>query len=764
MTGELAERPQTRREIAASWGLLVVRVLARGYLVFVLALAACALVPMATGLTSSVVQSGSMMPHIKVGDVVLARPLPADAETPLGRVITFEAPPGSAEPGLRLHRVVAVNPNGTLVTAGDANQDVDSAPLDRADIIAVACILVPWIGLPAFWLENGQLVPLIGWLVLSLLALTIEFFASRSERAARHSKPPRAGLPAVLHVATSGKALSLAAWLLCAALVAVAPMSTPVSAAFTAHTLSAANSWTAAVVIVPTKVTFATSPSNSTGGTPFASQPVVEILGANGEPTSSTAPVTLAISSPGGATLTCGSNPVIAVSGVAQFAGCAVDKAGTYTLTATSAGLSSAISSNFTISVGAPKRLVFTRTPGNTARNTTFASQPIVAVQDAGGNTVTTSTAAVTLSLAGQGGGQLTNCAANPRSAVSGIATFSGCRISQTGTYTLTASSGSLQSATSAAISIFTSASRLAFVVSPSSSASGLPFGNQPVVAVQDSGGNTTSGTNSITLSITTPAGATLTCTSNPKSAVNGVATFSGCAIGKAGTYTLRATASGLTSATSTTFTISPGPSARLAFSSSPSNSVSSTAFATQPVVAVLDTFGNTVASSALVTLAITTPNGASLTCTTNPKAAVAGIATFSGCRIDRAGTYTLTASADGLTSGASASFTISAGSAAKVVFTTSPGVSTAGVEFPTQPAVAIQDAAGNLVSTTVVVTLTITPPTGGAVLSCFLNPWLTTGGVLSFAGCEIDHPGTYTLTVSSTSLVAGVSSSFVMN
>jgi len=60
------------------------------------------------------------------------------------------------------------------------------------------------------------------------------------------------------------------------------------------------------------------------------------------------------------------------------------------------------------------------------------------------------------------------------------------------------------------------------------------------------------------------------------------------------------------------------------------------------------------------------------LTCTTNPKAAVAGIATFAGCAIDNAGTSTLTATDGTLTSAISNSLTTTTGSAAKFTFTTS--------------------------------------------------------------------------------------------
>jgi hypothetical protein len=76
---------------------------------------------------------------------------------------------------------------------------------------------------------------------------------------------------------------------------------------------------------------------------------------------------------------------------------------------------------------------------------------------------------------------------------------------------------------------------------------------------VQDLGGNTvTTGNSSVTLTITTPAGASLTCTSgNPLSTVNGIATFSGCAINLANTYTLHAADLTFTPDTSAAFIVS---------------------------------------------------------------------------------------------------------------------------------------------------------------------------------------------------------------
>jgi hypothetical protein len=514
-----------------------------------------------------------------------------------------------------------------------------------------------------------------------------------------------------------------------------------------------------------TTLAFTTSPSSSTGGIAFGTQPVVVVRDAVGNTvTTSTAPVTLSITTPAGAVLTCASNPKSAVAGVATFTGCNVDRTGTYTLTAASAGLTSAVSASFTISVGPAVKLGFTVTPSKTAVNTSFASQPRVAIQDAGGNTRTASSASVNLTITPPAGGaSLTNCSANPRSTTAGVASFASCRINTAGTYTLTATASGLTAAVSTSFAIFGTATKLAFTTDPSGSTGGIAFGTQPVVAVQDAGGRTTSGTNSVTLAITTPAGAVLTCTTNPRSAVAGVATFAGCKITKAGTYTLTATASGLTSAVSASFTITVGPATKLGFTTNPSSSTGGVAFASQPVVAVQDAGGNTVTSStAPVTLSITTAAGAVLTCSANPPTAVSGVATFVGCKVDKAGTYTLTAVSSGLTAAISGSVTIAVGPATKLAFTTSPSDTARNIAFATQPLVTVQDAGGNTVTTSgPSVTLAITAPSGGAVLTCAANPRGSSSGVATFSGCRIDTAGTYTLTATSGILTAVLSNSF---
>jgi hypothetical protein len=245
------------------------------------------------------------------------------------------------------------------------------------------------------------------------------------------------------------------------------------------------------------KLAFTTSPSNSTGGVAFGTQPVVLIQDAFGNTviSDSTSSVTLAVTSgtgTSGAALTC--TPATAINGVASFAGCKIDKAGTgYTLTATSGSLTSATSNPFNITVGPASKLAFNTSPSNSTGGVAFGTQPVVTVQDAGGNTVISdSTSSVTLAITSGTGtsGAALSCA--PATAVNGVASFSGCKIDKAGMgYTLTATSGSLASATSSPFNITVgSASKLAFTTSPSNSAVGQVFPTQPVVAVQDAGGN----------------------------------------------------------------------------------------------------------------------------------------------------------------------------------------------------------------------------------------------------------------------------------
>jgi signal peptidase I len=433
----------------AGWPWFIIALVARGYLVFLLALAACALVPIVTGLTGSVVLTGSMAPLIQVGDVVLAQPLAHSAPVPLGRVVTFTAETNTGSDDLVLHRVVAINEFHQLITKGDANLNPDSAPLARNDVVGLARILVPWVGLPALWAHGGSFVPFVLWLVLTIAALVIESLATRSEVSPR-SPRVRRRVARLLHAAAEpgGVVVTL---LTVIALAAVSSIS-QVDASFNAQTSSVGNKWSTAAANPAVRLVFSKNPSNSTGGVAFSTQPAVVYQDAQGKTTVSGGSVTLSITTPGGAVLACASNPVASAAGTSTFSGCSINKAGTYTLTARSGGLIAAVSASFVISRGPAVGLQFSVSPTATTANTTLKTTPVVNVVDAGGNTVS-STTSITLSLTSAQGATLV-CGVNPRAAVAGQIAFPGCRINLPGTYSLTARATGLTAAVSAAFVI----------------------------------------------------------------------------------------------------------------------------------------------------------------------------------------------------------------------------------------------------------------------------------------------------------------------
>jgi hypothetical protein len=189
--------------------------------------------------------------------------------------------------------------------------------------------------------------------------------------------------------------------------------------------------------------------------------------------TSSTAAVTISIT-PGtgtaGANIS-GTTTINAVSGVATFTNVSIDKLGSaYTLTATGPDLTAAVSSSVTITAGSPTKLSFTTQPVGALSGVTFSTQPVLAIQDAGGDTVTSSTAAVTLSItSGTGTAGAILSGTTTVYAVDGVASFVDLSIAQVGSdYTLTATSGGLTDATSTSFTVTVgTASKLAFTTQP---------------------------------------------------------------------------------------------------------------------------------------------------------------------------------------------------------------------------------------------------------------------------------------------------------
>src|SRR5439155_620056 len=310
-------------------------------------------------------------------------------------------------------------------------------------------------------------------------------------------------------------------------------------------------------------------------------------------------------------------------------------------------------------------------------------------------------------------------------------------------------------------------ASNVNFVVQPpASTTAGATLTPAVQVEIRDQFNNrVTNATNGVTLAIgTNPSAGTLTGGTPAVAAVNGVATFSGLSIDKAGTgYTLVASSTGLTNQTSSAFNITAGTATQLVFSVQPTNTVAGAAITPAIQVTAQDGSGNTATGfTGNITLAIGTNSGSGTLAGTLSHAAVGGVATFSGLSIGKVGTgYTLTASATGPATGTSTAFNVTAGSAATLVFTVQPTSTVAGGSITPAVEVTARDANGNTATGfTGNVTLAIGTNAGGGTLSGATHA--AVGGVATFAGRPIDQGGTgYTLTAKGPGPAAGTRTTF---
>ena len=347
---------------------------------------------------------------------------------------------------------------------------------------------------------------------------------------------------------------------------------------------------------VPAQLVFKQQPGNGTGGTALTTQPIVWIEDASGNVIQgdSTA-VTLAIgTNPSGGTLSgCTSTTT---NGVATFAGCKIDKAGTgYTLTATDAAdnltVPSQPSAPFNITVGPAFQLGFTTSPGTTVAGDPFGTQPVVAIQDAGGNTVTTNTSTVSLAIGtNPASGTLSGCTGTT---TAGVATFAGCKINNAGNgYTLTATDGTLQPGTSSAFNIVTPA-LTSFKVVPATNAptAGTPF-NVTITGLDQSGFTFPGLTGTQTIAFSGPANSPNGTTPIYPASVSFTGGVGTAAVTLYDAQTTHLTATeGLVTGTSSTITVSPLATPVSFTVANPGTQTAGTAFS--ETITAADQYGN---------------------------------------------------------------------------------------------------------------------------------------------------------------------------
>jgi autotransporter-associated beta strand protein len=305
------------------------------------------------------------------------------------------------------------------------------------------------------------------------------------------------------------------------------------------------------VPVIPYKVVFGQQPTNARGGvaiSPAVTVVVQDQLGNTFTGTSSTVTLTLS-----GGTFSGGTNTATAQTsnGVATFGNLVINAQGAYSLTAADGSLVSAVSSTFSVVVAS--KVAFTQQPTDSTAGVALGSVNVT-VDDVLGNPVTGDTSMVTLTLSGgtfAGGGNTAIV-----QAISGVATFNNLIIDVVGTYSLSATDGSLAGATSNSFMIVAAAaSKLAFTQQPSSATLGIPM-NLVTVTVLDQFGNMIPGDTS-TVTLTLSSGIFSTGSSKVAAQASaGTATFNNLTINSAGTYTLTANDGTLSGATSVGFAV----------------------------------------------------------------------------------------------------------------------------------------------------------------------------------------------------------------
>lgn len=302
-------------------------------------------------------------------------------------------------------------------------------------------------------------------------------------------------------------------------------------------------------------------------------------------------------------------------------------------------------------------------------------------------------------------------------------------------------------------------AATLWFRVQPSSAQERKAIAPAVVVEARDAQGNPASGfTGAVTITLTTPAGAVLGGTTTA-TAAGGVATFSNLSVDRPGSYTLKAVSTGMTDATSASFTVTVLAPSALAFGSQPQGTTSGATLAPFSVT-FQDADGNVLrGSTGDVALAIATgPTGGTLGGTATVTA-VDGIATFSDLSFTVAGDYTLAATSASVTGATSNTFTIAPGTPARLAFVVQPVMTE--VRTSMTVSVAVLDISGNTVtSSTAPVALTL----GGMGTLLGTPTRAAASGIANFTGLSVTQEGAFTLTAFSGSLMPATSASFMIS
>ena len=336
------------------------------------------------------------------------------------------------------------------------------------------------------------------------------------------------------------------------------------------------------------------------------------------------------------------------------------------------------------------------------------------------------------------------------------------------GTYNVTASeTGTGASCHFQLTNIPGAVSQLSYSQQPSDVTAGAAI--SPAVQVQlfDTYGNleTIDSSDQVTIAVASGPGSLTGSSTTTATVSSGVATFSNLVLTTVGPYTLKATVSGLSGLTSSTFTVNPTTANQLFLSVLPSNATAGSAISPAVQVQVLDMYENLVSTdnSDLVGMAVASGPGSWASGSTTSVTVSNGVAIFSNLVLDTVGTYTLSAAATGLGSVISNFFTVSAASASRLSFLVQPSNVSAGSAL--SPAVQVQllDQYGNPVNTDNSDQVKMTAGGPGSLAGSSATKVTSANGVAVFSNLVLDTAGTYTLSAAATGFSGTTSATFTV-
>jgi hypothetical protein len=510
---------------------------------------------------------------------------------------------------------------------------------------------------------------------------------------------------------------------------------------------------TASATTAPAQLAITAQPTSTSAGQSLGPI-IVDVEDQNGNVlASANSDVTVRVSS-GPSSVLNGTVTVQAIDGVATFNGLTLDIAGAYTLQATdsSSGATAVTSDGFTVTPAAAAKLVFIQQPSRIVAGAAISPAITVAVQDQFGNLVTSDNSNVTLAVeigppGASLGGTVTVAAAD------GLATFDDVAPGNAGEYSLSAVDGSLTNAISSDFGV----GQLAFTEEPQNSTAGAGI-SVALTAQKPSGRIVPADESDVTLTIKKgPAGAVLSGVATI-AVLNGVATFSGVTLTKAGTYKLMATDGG-SSIASAKFTVSPAAAADVAFLQGPTSARAGDPITPAVSVSVTDAFANPVSDIKVRLVPVGGPGNASLGGMARV-VAQNGVATFSDVWLTQAGSYTLEAIHGSLASAPSANFTVKHAAAAQLAFVQQPSAVIAGSPITPPILVDVEDSFGNLAATNDS-QVTLSGPAGIVLGGTFMVA--ATNGVATFSDVLVDTPGLFRLAATDAGLTMAKSVNFTV-